>query len=63
MATVLASGDLSKIEVPRRPTIQERRSWAAVLADNQWSYREMKLGVAWAALQKSDPKHSIGWVP
>lgn len=32
------------------PGEAERRRWAGVLADNQWTLEEMRSGVAWAAL-------------
>lgn len=41
------SGDVADIENLPRP---ERREWAGVLADNQWTLAEMADGVAWRTL-------------
>lgn len=33
-----------------RPSIDARRNWAGVLADNQWTLDEMRAGLAWEAI-------------
>jgi len=48
-ARALAETDLGKIETPRYP--RDRRRWAAVLADNQWTFAEMAEGAAWRKLR------------
>lgn len=42
--------DFSKIETPKYPN--DRRRWAGVLADNQWTLEEIKNGLAWKKLNK-----------
>lgn len=49
-AAPMANDRLAAIEHPRRP--EGREDWAAVLAANQWSLEEMKLGIAWKALTR-----------
>lgn len=46
-----AGTDVSMIEEPYRP--DDRREWAGVLADNQWTPQEMLDGVAWRALMRA----------
>jgi hypothetical protein len=43
--------DLSRIESPRRPTLDERAQWAADIAYTQWSVAEMKAGAPWLHLR------------
>lgn len=49
-ARALAETDLTRIETPRYP--RDRRRWAAVLADNQWTFAEMAEGAAWRKLNE-----------
>lgn len=49
-ARSMAEADLSKIETPHYP--DDRRRWAGVLADNQWTLTEMKQGKAWRHLNE-----------
>lgn len=45
----VCSSNLSEIEHPARG---DRRAWANVLADNQWTLNEIRSGVAWRSLQE-----------
>lgn len=47
-ATVMASGELSRIESPRRA--EGREEWAAWLAGMQWTIPEIESGEAWRKL-------------
>lgn len=47
-ATVMSSGDLSRIETPRRA--EGREEWAAWLAGVQWTIPEIESGMAWRRL-------------
>jgi hypothetical protein len=44
------TGRLADVENPPRPTAEERRAWAGVVADNQWTLDEMRSGLAWRML-------------
>lgn len=44
------SGELERFEEPHYP--MDRLNWASVLADNQWTRLEMRVGKAWEALSK-----------
>lgn len=48
-AAPFASGDLSRIESPRRP--DGRQEWAAGLANSQWTIEEIRAGIAWGRLK------------
>lgn len=50
MASSAGTDDLSRIEGPRRLDDSERRRWLSQLLSNQWTYREMELGVCWKGL-------------
>jgi hypothetical protein len=43
------SMDLSSIESPRKPGNREQMAW--VLADNQWTFDEIRRGIAWQKLK------------
>lgn len=47
-ATLMASGELDKIETPRYP--DGREDWAAGLAGMQWTLEELRGGAAWRRL-------------
>lgn len=47
-ARALAETDLAKIETPRRP--DNRLEWAAILAANQWTLKEIADGLCWKAI-------------
>lgn len=49
-ASMMGLRDLSKIETPARP---DRDQWAWNLADNQFTFDEMRSGLAWAKLKDS----------
>ena len=51
-ALAMGSSDLAKIEAPSMPEGRER--WAAVLAANQWTLREIADGLCWS--QIGDPE-------
>lgn len=40
----ITTTDLSRVEKPPRPDYDQRRQWASVLADNQWSLEEIRAG-------------------
>lgn len=44
------SGSFPRVDLLRRPTVDERLRWARVLADNQWSIEEIEAGVPWEKL-------------
>ena len=44
-ARSMGGTDLTKIETPEYP--DDRKRWAGVLADNQWTLDEMRRGMAW----------------
>jgi hypothetical protein len=58
-AHAVSLSDLSQIETPKIPTVDELEAWAAHLAYCQFSEAEMKDGTAWSILNE-DGKI---WVP
>jgi hypothetical protein len=53
-AGVLSLDDLSKIEVPRIPTEDEREAWLRHLSYSQFTFTEMSDGTAWQILNNYD---------
>lgn len=51
-ALAMGSSDVSTVDAPRAPDIDERREWAGVLAANQWTLDEMRSGRCWSDLQR-----------
>lgn len=44
------SGTFPRVDMLRRPSVDERLRWARVLADNQWVVDEIEAGVPWEKL-------------
>ena len=44
------TGRLEDVENPPKPSEDERRAWASVAADNQWTLPEMRSGLTWRML-------------
>ncbi len=44
------TGRLEDVESPPQPSVDERRAWAGIAADNQWTLDEMRKGLAWRML-------------
>lgn len=57
IASSITRGDISNIEYPVFPEYRER--WAMVVADNQWTVREMKEGLPWRWMNPRIDKSGI----